>query len=223
MSILESKLTKWADIFNDISPTGVTALTQEMETSIRNTVPTLSTTAGSQFLKALNTHIVQRNKGLSMFVKKDSDITRNEYSNTFLAFIYSNANRLNFSYKTQVDGLNKTRTYTYTEKADGSKNYDKQDGTVTSNRNTTGTTKGGFYSETDEYISDIPTYENTTDHNGSTTTNNTKNKYIDIEKTENETIVDPYSFVHINDFINGYRSIVSIIDEYYDEWTCPLR
>lgn len=219
MSILETKLMKWSDIFNDISPTGVTALTSEMETAIRTTVTTIPT----RFMAALNMHIIQRNRGLSMFVKKDSAITRNEYSNTFSAFIYANANRLKFSYLTQVDGLNKTRTYTYTEKADGLKNYEKQGGTVTSNRDTTGTTKGGFYSETDEYISDIPKYENITDHNGTTTTDNTKNKYIDIAKTENETIVDPYSFVHLNDFINGYRTFLSIIDEYYDEWTCPLR
>ena len=190
-----------------------------MQTALRNLFPNFT----DMQMIALNMYIRERNKGLSMFVKTNDEEVKTAYSFTFQTFIYSNAQRLKFALNTQIDGLNKTRTYKYTEKADGLKNYDKQDGTVVSDRETVGTTKGGFYTDSDEYISDTPKYENNTDHNGTTTTNNTRNKFIDIEKTENETIVDPYSYVHINDFINGFRQFTSIIDEYYDEWTCPLR
>lgn len=217
MSILESKLMKWTDLFDIFE--GSVALNPQMEDSIRNLFPNFT----DEQMRALNWYIRNRNKGLSMFVKGTSYDVVNSYSYTFQAFVYSNAQRLKFALLTEVDGLKKTREYTYTEKADGLKNYDKQDGTVTSDRDTTGTSKGGYYTDSDEYISDTPKYENHTDHNGTTTTNNTRNKFIDIEKTENETIVDPYSYVHINDFINGFKRFTSIIDEYYDEWTCPLR
>lgn len=220
---MSKRYLTWEELFLKCSGSDGLALTNLQRTALTTNFPTVFTT---DTLIALESYIYFNNKGVSFFPESYTDTKlNNAYNGTFLAFIMSNKQRIKFALETVINGVNKTRDYTYTEIADPLKNFEENDSKGTLEKDTTGTNMSGFYSDgnNSNYISDSPEYNHTSRIEDKTSSNYKRSKSIDITKTENETIIDPYSYPHINDFVNNFTPFLSIIQEYYKEYTCPLR
>lgn len=216
---MSKRYLTWEEVFD---LTGNNSLSDAMITILMANF----TEIDSETMAYIDNYIYMNNKGVSFFPRKlDDEKIKSLYENTFAMFIMSNKMRIKFALSTAIDGLNKKREYTHRETGDSDNNVETTKGSVVSERSATATDKTGFYTTglSVDYISDSPTKENSSVFNNRTDNDNSKSRSIDITKTESENITDPYSYVHINDFVNHFAPVYSIIQEYYKEYTVPIR
>ena len=216
--MLKNKFLTWQELFDIVSNNTETAFNSEIESVFGDmfdmSIPEMMN---------LGRYIYCNNGGLCFF-RRNSDNVYYMYVSTLLSFCENNKERLLFSLQEKNINLDKTRNITENKLANKDNNYEEADNNTDNNTTIGSNDKAGFYnSNSTTYVSSLPKNEVNGTNVSTITGHSKKSKNVDETVTVNETIKDPYSFIHINDFINNYKTFYDIISEYYKEFTVPFR
>lgn len=219
--MLNKKFLSWRELFNgDNSDSVRSAFTPTIVDYISNTF-----NIDSYAIENMGIMITMNNCGLSYFKRSDISLVNKQlYSSSFISFCENNKDRLMFSLLNKNVTLDKTRSLTDHKTGDKANNYEEINTDNTTNTEINSNDKAGFYNSAESvYVSSLPKNEINGSNNSTIESHSKRGKNIDETTVVTETIKDPYSFVHINDFVNRYKTFYDIISEYYKEYTVPFR